>query len=275
MNKITIIHGPQGSGKTTKALEMLKGKNYITATPSNLKFNNAIDDFIFIDGATLDDTSLIEYFCNVPGDFPDIIITSCDIVPGVLKERFNIVYIDVLKFDHLMIDIETMGNKSYSVILSIAAVEFDIKTGKTGRHFNMAIDMQTCIDSGLRVSGDTTMWWLDQTKEAQNKILTAEKFHLSKVLVDFSKFCKDQNYFVWGNSNSFDLGLLQNAYEKCFLPAPWRYTKELDVRTLVFLNPEFKQNHEWTGTAHDAVTDCLNQISYCVKTFNSLTNGNT
>jgi len=37
------------------------------------------------------------------------------------------------KMDNIMVDIETLGNKSNSVILSIAAVYFDLQTGKTGK----------------------------------------------------------------------------------------------------------------------------------------------
>ncbi len=36
-------------------------------------------------------------------------------------------------FGHLMLDIETMGTESFSSIVSIGALEFDIETGKTGK----------------------------------------------------------------------------------------------------------------------------------------------
>ena len=37
-------------------------------------------------------------------------------------------------FGHLMLDIETMGNESFSSIVSIGALEFDIETGELPTH---------------------------------------------------------------------------------------------------------------------------------------------
>ena len=42
---------------------------------------------------------------------------------------------------HIMIDLETMGNKSYSAIVSIGAVKFDIKTGETGETFYRNVNL--------------------------------------------------------------------------------------------------------------------------------------
>lgn len=36
-------------------------------------------------------------------------------------------------FHHLMLDIETMGNESFSSIVSIGALEFNIETGELGK----------------------------------------------------------------------------------------------------------------------------------------------
>ena len=47
---------------------------------------------------------------------------------------------DEILFSHLMLDLETMGTKSNSAIISIGAVEFDILTGKTGKRI-----LQKCI----------------------------------------------------------------------------------------------------------------------------------
>ncbi len=52
------------------------------------------------------------------------------------------------KFKHLMLDIETMGNESYSAITSIGAVEFDIETGETGDEFYVVVGLQSCLDAG-------------------------------------------------------------------------------------------------------------------------------
>lgn len=175
-----------------------------------------------------------------------------------------------MEFKHLMVDIETLGTDSYAAILSIAAVEFNIMTGETGDHFYRTIDLQSCVDAGLRIQPKTIMWWLNQSPEAL-KASTINTDNLAKVLLDFSLFCKHTPYEIWGNSNRFDLGLLHNAYEVINMSIPWDFRKERDVRTLVAFNPEIKKQHQWSGTAHDPLDDCFNQISYCSKIWNLLT----
>ena len=72
--------------------------------------------------------------------------------------------------NHVMVDIETLGNKSRSVILSISAVKFDIKTGETFEEFHRTIDLKTCLDVGLEINADTFYWWTQQSKEALEKL---------------------------------------------------------------------------------------------------------
>jgi len=59
---------------------------------------------------------------------------------------------------HIMLDLETFGTDNDSVICSIGAVEFDIVTGKRGMEFYQKIDIQSCLDAGLKVSGQTILW---------------------------------------------------------------------------------------------------------------------
>ena len=174
------------------------------------------------------------------------------------------------QFEHLMIDIETMGNKPYSAILSIAAVEFDMQTGKTGRTFNQHINLQSCFDIGLNVNADTVMWWLEQSEKAKKMILQSDKIHIAEALQNFSNFLGSSTYHMWGNSASFDLGLLSNAYEKINLQTPWDFWNERCLRTLVFIDPLVKQNHVFEGVQHDGVTDCLNQIAYASKIYEKI-----
>ena len=73
---------------------------------------------------------------------------------------------------HLMIDIETLGiNISKNiVILSIAAVEFDLKTGELGREFYERVDIQSCLDLGMKVDASTLFWWLKQNPISKNEL---------------------------------------------------------------------------------------------------------
>jgi len=99
-------------------------------------------------------------------------------------------------FPHLMIDLETMGSKSFASIVSIGAVEFNIKTGETGREFYRNIDLRSCQSLGLEIDADTVYWWLKQSKEAKESLFT-ECFSIQQAMVDFRNFC-NKEYQIWG-----------------------------------------------------------------------------
>jgi len=165
-------------------------------------------------------------------------------------------------FNHLMLDIETMGNESFSSIVSIGALEFDINTGNTGREFYVNVDLQSCIDLGLIVNASTIMWWMSQNTQAIKDLTEPPVLHIKDALLEFSKFCIN-DYEIWGNSARFDCGILQNAYNKANVPIPWDFRKERCVRTLVSFNPGIKKNCQSVGTSHNALSDCYFQVKYC------------
>lgn len=175
---------------------------------------------------------------------------------------------------HLMLDLETFGSDSDSVICSIGAVEFDIKTGETGRQFYQKIDVQSCLDMGLKVSGATLMWWLRQSEDARRELYDAKPEHVGVVLQNFRVFFNalGKDTEIWGNSNRFDMGILENAYKKNFVKIPWDFRKERDVRTLVSFRPEIQKETVFEGTAHNPIADCMFQITYCTKIWNVINN---
>jgi hypothetical protein len=172
-------------------------------------------------------------------------------------------------FGHLMLDIETMGNKSNSAIVSIGAVEFNIETGKTGREFYRNVSLKSSIDLGLNIDADTVMWWMNQGDDARKSLTNEKAISINQALVDFKEFCTKE-YQIWGNSARFDLGLMQDAYNKANIDIPWDFRKERCVRTLVSFNPEIKNNFPSVGTAHNAISDCYFQVGYCSAIWSSL-----
>lgn len=166
-------------------------------------------------------------------------------------------------FEHLMVDIETMGTKSYSSIISIGALEFDINTGVTGKEFHVGVDLRSCMDAGLKVDPATIQWWMDQSDEARKSINNMDSVPLIEALSMFSDFMKGMNYQIWGNGVRFDLGLIENAYHILKLPIPWKFYNERDVRTLVSFRPEIRAEITHSGVAHDALSDCYHQVEYC------------
>lgn len=171
---------------------------------------------------------------------------------------------------HLMIDLETMGNKSYCALMSIGAVFCDINTGETGAEFSVRVDLQSCLDRGLKVNADTLYWWLEQSEQARKNISEGEKEELSAALHKFTLWVKHncpenveiERLYVWGNGSKFDLGILEDAYDVCNMKYPFAFWNERDVRTASGIGPEIKRNLKFEGTAHKEVDDCKHQIKY-------------
>ncbi|MGJ1499919.1 3'-5' exonuclease, partial [Sphingobacterium spiritivorum] len=110
---------------------------------------------------------------------------------------------------NVMIDIETLGTKPYSVILSIGAIEFDINTGEIKDTFYRVINTRTSHEAGLLTDLDTIKWWLLQNDESRDKLLKGESY-LILSLVDLMLFVgEDKSTCVWSNSPSFDLSLIR------------------------------------------------------------------
>lgn len=174
---------------------------------------------------------------------------------------------------HLMVDIETLGNKSNSVITQIAAVQFDRETGECGKQFDILLDIQDCVDQGLEMNVDTLMWWMRQDDAARAQFQSNEqRFSLKQGLTLFREFISSCGELdgIWGNSARFDLGILSDGYDKVKMPIPWAYWQELDVRTLVSFKPEVRKNTTFKGVAHNAIDDCKHQINYCTQIWSML-----
>ncbi len=178
-----------------------------------------------------------------------------------------------MKFEHIMIDIETKGTKSNSVITHIAAVCFDIKTGKKGASFCRAITENSCIAAGLMIDEATVYWWEQQPKEVKEALRNVRTTDLFRALADLWFFIKQntiEDVKVWGNSARFDLGLIENAADKVGVNIAWKYYNERDVRTLVAFKPKIKAKMKFKGKKHHPLHDCHHQIAYCSKIWRKL-----
>ena len=189
--------------------------------------------------------------------------------------------------EHLMLDIETLGTDPGAVILSIAAVEFELDTGKTGREFFWKIDLEDSVRHGFNIDPATLKWWLGQNPEVLKQNIEIEKGGLANSQVEYvmQEICSlflysfSTDVKVWGNSNRFDMGILAPYFKATNSRLPWKYSCERDVRTLVSFAPDIKgvvvvKAKEDGLDLHNPIIDCKLQIEYCSRIYNSL-NHNT
>ena len=87
---------------------------------------------------------------------------------------------------HIMLDIETMGNRSTSAIIQIGAVQFDPYTGEVGGAFERNVDLTSAILKGCTVDEGTMKWWSGQSIEAQRALATPTPISLKSALRAFS-----------------------------------------------------------------------------------------
>ena len=157
----------------------------------------------------------------------------------------------------LMVDIETLGTKPTSVILSIGAVLFDEKCN-IQEEFYRNISITENYKNEFTVDLSTIEFWKKQPQHIIDS-LKSDKRPINEVLNDFSDFCpKDKHSRFWSRG-SFDAIILANAYNVIKRDVPWIWWNEMDLRTLTnFFNIKKPKNEN----AHNALADCRAQVEH-------------
>lgn len=181
----------------------------------------------------------------------------------------------------VMIDLETLGTAPGSVITQIGLCAFSPRDeNPTVKSTRIRIDPQSALDIGLKVSWATISWWLVQDYQARQVMASGEgALNIAVALVAASNWIKenaDERVNVWGNGSSFDITLLEVAYNKCGLPLPWHYRNIRDQRTLTYLGPVMDLEHARPLVAHDAEEDAIAQamtVRMCIREIEGLGKG--
>jgi len=171
------------------------------------------------------------------------------------------------QLDDAMIDIETLGKKPGAAVLSIGAVMFGA-TG-LGEEFYSPVLLKSCTDVGLTIDPETVAWWMKQSEEARQAAFRADAPALPAVLLRFTDwFVAQQARYPWCHGATFDVPILDAAYEACGMPAPWKYYDVRDTRTLYDL-VGVKVDRS-NGTHHNALDDARTQAEAAAAAFRRL-----
>lgn len=173
----------------------------------------------------------------------------------------------------IMVDIETLGTRPGSIILSIGAVAFTPGEG-LGAAFHQIINTDSCRVAGLTEDPATVKWWDDQSPEAQRTRTEAGTApnRLPDALAAFEEFCREHaeegDLRLWGNGSDFDNVLIIAAYEACQSKPPWRFYNSRCYRTLKNLAPAIRLHR--TGTHHNALDDARSQAEHACRLLTAL-----
>lgn len=186
---------------------------------------------------------------------------------------------------HIMIDLETFAVKRPMVIMQIGAVRFNPRTGETFETFKTNVDLESSVDAGFKMDSQTVQWWMKQDRVARMSVLGDPKMTIKGALANFGGFIEDmlynygksdqRNLHIWSHA-TFDVVALNDAYDLIGYDKPWKYNTARDLRTLVYLadvdygRKEAQKKRKEMGTPHDALDDCMYQVSYVKTCFDKL-----
>lgn len=184
-------------------------------------------------------------------------------------------------YDHVMIDLETMGTQPNAPIVSIGAVKFCPMNGvsphKEDRLYmelfwedQMAYDRIACEE--------TRAWWYgpkvcDKAREALEGMDSLEDM-MDALDAWFPKDGK-----VWGNGPTFDIIKMEDVYYKAGRKEPWKFWNVRCVRTMCQVYQTARGGFKCTvdvprmGAAHNALDDAIHQVKMVHKAFHLAVTG--
>jgi len=139
----------------------------------------------------------------------------------------------------IMVDIESLGKKIDSTIIQIAAISFDINTGKYISSFNQVVDLGRNSESP-NLDADTIKWWIETDSKLFAELISNGTVSSSELFNNFYEWIVDQggekSVYLWGNGILFDNKMIQYQLENDHnLPYPIFYKNDRDVRTILEL----------------------------------------
>lgn len=171
---------------------------------------------------------------------------------------------------HLMVDIETLGSRPGAVIASIGAVVFTPE--RVVSEWECNVDITTSQAEGLKFDGSTILWWMEQSKAAQEATFTKRAMSTFDALTDLACFAADENVVdYWSHGATFDLVLLNEAALITGAPQLVKdFRQARDTRTLYEITGVNPRTFMGTGTAHNAVDDARAQALAVIESWRIL-----
>ena len=133
----------------------------------------------------------------------------------------------------VVVDLETLGLKNHSPLLTLGACAIDLESGDE-LHFEQHILLKT--EDVLQADPETLLWWLAQSEAARMAIVKGQETACSfaSALQQFGDWLGlfRTGWTIWGNNAEFDLGKLKYQADKIGASVPWNYRQERCYRTL-------------------------------------------
>lgn len=175
---------------------------------------------------------------------------------------------------HVMIDLETMGTSCIAAPMSIGAVVFTMQGDIKGT-YHTGIELKSCVDIGMEVDPGTIEWWMKQSKENQDRVLSLKRKPIGLALqgmIDVFNSIGLNRYMtcMWSHGSIFDMVIVENAFRLLGKTEMWwKFTNVRDTRTLFDV-----ANYEYKAKGgHDALEDAMSQAEAVVAAYQQLVRG--
>lgn len=167
----------------------------------------------------------------------------------------------------VMLDLETLSSAPDAAIVAIGATCFGPDLPPAiggGTSFYTVIAAESAQQAGGSIEAGTVMWWLKQSDEARRALTDAPQNRIEWALQQFAVWLTPwPDARIWGNGSDFDNVVLQGAYQRLRMKAPWGHRQNRCYRTLKNLMPEIA--FEPAGTHHNALDDAVAQARHAAR----------
>lgn len=164
--------------------------------------------------------------------------------------------------NHYMIDLETMGIRPTSAVVSIGIVRFNQE--ELLETFYTPVSLANCYELGMTFDQSTVDWWARQSVEAraawQVENAPTVQEALTKMVAWMGQFGHVKQNAVWGNGVDFDIVLLNHMFNLIEADAPWMYYNHHCFRTMRNMFEVSVMPRQ--GTYHNALDDAVTQAQH-------------
>lgn len=166
--------------------------------------------------------------------------------------------------NNYMIDIETFGTAPSTVVTAVGIVVFNKE--RILDTLTVHLDIKEQIEAQRQIDGSTILWWLRQSKEAQNALLSGQSIAKSvmaglKEIEDLFKTYSPGG--VWGNASTFDNVIVSDLFRQARRKQPWDFWNDRCYRTMKNVYPDVKI--KTVGVKHDALSDAISQAEHLME----------
>ena len=180
-----------------------------------------------------------------------------------------------------LFDVETLGKRSNSVILSFACIQFDATSKPSPDQlredaFFVKFDVEEQVKKYKReVKKPTLEWWSKQCDNVKNKSFRPDKTIDEEFIPGYERFREwvksknDKDSWVWARGN-LDQLVLDDIEEQLELKPIFYYNRWRDVRTAIDIFYDNKTGYvdvDYPGfdpslhiTKHNPIDDCLYDV---------------